>query len=68
MFKNYQFLTISLILKCIFNFSFQNILKKHGKNINNFKYVIRLNNSATKKYIKNVGLKTSLYFKWQFYQ
>ena len=60
MFKNYQFLITSLI-------NFKNVAliflqkyfkKKHGKNINTLKYVISYN--STKKYIKNVGLKTSL--------
>ena len=53
MFKNYQFLITSLInfKNVALIFPSKNILKKkHGKNINNFKYVIRLNNSATKIY------------------
>ena len=63
MFKNYEFLIISLInfKNVALIFPSKKILKnQHGKKINNFKYVIRLNNSTTKKYIKNVGIKTSL--------
>lgn len=63
MFKNYEFLITTLInfKNVALIFPSKKILKnQHGKKINNFKYVIRLNNSTTKKYIKNVGIKTSL--------
>ena len=63
MFKNYEFLITSLInfKNVALIFPSKKILKnQHGKKINNFKYVIRLNNSTTKKYIKHVGIKTSL--------
>ena len=63
MFKNYEFLITSLInfKNVALIFPSKKILKnQHGKKINNFKYVIRLNNSTIKKYTKNVGIKTSL--------
>jgi len=63
MFKIYQSLLTNLInfKKVALIFPSKKILKKkYGKKINNFKYVIRLNNSTTKKYHENVGSKTSL--------